>query len=123
MGATEHVDSFETSTPTAEPRMEKAGMIGIASRAIAGCFALAAFSVAIIAGLASENTTSSILTRALFAMVACYPVGLLVGFVCRYVIEQHLGQTAERSDGADTVREPAAQSAESAEKAEDVIVV
>ena len=98
-------------------------MIGIASRAIAGCFALAAFSVAIIAGLASGISASSILMRALLAMVVCYPVGLLVGFVCRHVIEQHLGQTADRSAATDTVSEPAEQSAESAEKAQDAIVV
>ncbi len=98
-------------------------MMGVASRAIAGCFALAAFSVAVIAGLASDNTAASILTRALFAMVACYPVGLLVGFVCRHVIEQHLGEPPESSQETDPVNVAAEQSAESAEKAEDVIVV
>ncbi len=103
--------------------MGKADMMGVATKAIAGCFALAAFSVAVIAGLASDNTAASILTRALFAMVACYPVGLLVGFVCRHVIEQHLGEPPEPSDETGTVSEPAEQSAESAEKAEDVIVV
>ncbi len=97
-------------------------MMGVASKAIAGCFALAAFSVAVIAGLASDNTAASILTRALFAMVACYPVGLLVGFVCRHVIEQHLGEQSETGETG-TVSEPAQQSAETAEKAEDVIVV
>ena len=98
-------------------------MISIAGKAIAGCFALAAFSVAIIAGLASGNTSSSILTRALLAMFVCYPVGLLVGFVCRYVIEQHLGQAAERSDETDAVSERAEQSAENAEKEQDAVVV
>ncbi len=97
-------------------------MMGVASKAIAGCFALAAFSVAVIAGLASDNTAATILTRALFAMVACYPVGLLVGFVCRRVIEQHLVEPPETQETG-SVSEPARQSAESAEKAEDVIVV
>jgi len=102
--------------------MGKADMMGVATKAIAGCFALAAFSVAVIAGLASDNTAASILTRALFAMVACYPVGLLVGFVCRHVIEHHLEEPPETEE-TDTVNVPADQSAESAEKAEDVIVV
>ncbi len=102
--------------------MGKADMMGVATKAIAGCFALAAFSVAVIAGLASDNTAASILTRALFAMVACYPVGLLVGFVCRHVIEQHLGERPETEETG-TVSVPAQQSAETAEKAEDVIVV
>ncbi len=102
-------------------------MMGVASKAIAGCFALAAFSVAVIAGLASENSAASILMRALFAMVVCYPVGLLVGFVCRHVIEQHLDESPETSEETSeetaTGSEPAEQSAESAEKSEDVIVV
>ena len=102
--------------------MGKADMMGVATKAIAGCFALAAFSVAVIAGLASDNTAASILMRALFAMVACYPVGLLVGFVCRHVIEQHLGEQS-KTEETGTVSEPAQQSAETAEKAEDVIVV
>ena len=98
-------------------------MMGVASKAIAGCFALAAFSVAVIAGLASENTAASILTRALFAMVVCYPVGLLVGFVCRHVIEQHLDEPPESSEATGTASVPSEQSAESADTEEDVIVV
>ena len=101
-------------------------MMGVASKAIAGCFALAAFSVAVIAGLASDNTAASILMRALFAMVVCYPVGLLVGFVCRHVIEQHLNELPDPSEETDSVSEPAEQSAESAESAEtekDAVVV
>ena len=85
-------------------------MTGVACRAIAGCFALAAFSVAVVAGLAGGNTAAAILVRALIAMIACYPLGMLVGVLCRHVIEKHL---AEQS----------AESAESAEKVEDVTVV
>lgn len=99
-------------------------MTGVASRAIAGCFSLAAFSVALIAGLAGGNTATSILMRALFAMVACYPLGLLVGYACRHVVEQHLAdQPSAGSGDTDGVVTPAVQSAESAESAEDVIVV
>ena len=57
---------------------------------IAGCFALSAFTVAIIAGMAAGNTAASILRRALLALVICYPVGLLVGGVARRVVEEHL---------------------------------
>ena len=103
--------------------MGKADMMGVATKAIAGCFALAAFSVAVIAGLASDNTAASILTRALFAMVVCYPVGLLVGFVCRHVIEQQLDEPEEPSEETGALSVPAEQSAESAEKSEEVIVV
>ncbi len=82
-------------------------MTGVACRAIAGCFALAAFSVAVVAGLAGGNTAASILVRALIAMIACYPLGMLVGVVCRHVIEQHLAE----------------QNAESEETVKDVTVV
>ena len=82
-------------------------MTCVAGRAIAGCFALAAFSVAVVAGLAGGNTATAILVRALIAMIVCYPLGMLVGVLCRRVIDQHLAE----------------QSAESAEKVEDVTVV
>ena len=82
-------------------------MTGVAGRAIAGCFALAAFSVAVVAGLAGGNTATAILVRALIAMIVCYPLGMLVGVLIRHVIDQHLAE----------------QSAESAERGEDVTVV
>ena len=106
----------------ADPPMERA-MTVVATRAIAGCFALAAFSIALMAGLAVGNTATSILTRALFAMVACYPLGLLVGFVCGHVINQHVANKAGSRSETDTAVAPAEQSAESAEPEEDVIVV
>ena len=82
-------------------------MTTVAGKAIAGCFSLAAFSVAVVAGLAGGNLAATILVRALIAMIVCYPLGMLVGVLCRHVIDQHLAE----------------QSAESAEKAEDVTVV
>ena len=65
-------------------------MKGNLSLAIAGCFALAAFSIAVIAGVASGNPAASILTRALFAMFICYFIGLSAGWVCRRSILQEL---------------------------------
>ena len=82
-------------------------MSGVAGKAIAGCFALAAFSVAVVAGLAGGNTATAILVRALIAMIVCYPLGMIIGVLCRWVIDQHLAE----------------QSAESAEKVKDVTVV
>ncbi|MHC4769680.1 MAG: hypothetical protein ACYTEI_13350 [Planctomycetota bacterium] len=100
-------------------------MTGAASRAVAGCFSLAAFAVAVVAGLAGGNTPSSILLRALMAMVVCYPVGLVIGIVCQYVIEEHV----KASPAANAVGQsgygasPTVQSAKNAEEAEDVMVV
>lgn len=74
-------------------------------RVIASCFALAAFAVAIFAGLAGENPAAQILLRAVTAMFICYPVGLIVGLVCDNVIRSHalansLAAAAEAAESA-----------------------
>ena len=65
-------------------------MNGVAVRTIAGCFALAAFSIALVAGIASGNPADTVLLRALLAMTFCYPVGLATGMVAQIVIEDHI---------------------------------
>ncbi|MHC4219345.1 MAG: hypothetical protein ACYSU7_12930 [Planctomycetota bacterium] len=97
-------------------------MTGAASRAVAGCFALAAFAVAVVAGLAGGNASSSILVRALIAMIVCYPVGLIIGLVCQHVIEDHVRIRSGVSKTAAGVL-PAEQNAENVKEAEDVMVV
>jgi hypothetical protein len=100
-------------------------MTGAASRAVAGCFALAAFAVAVVAGLAGGNTPSSILLRALMAMIVCYPIGLVIGLVCQHVIEEHVKtrSTATAVSDGGSGGTPAVQNAKNAEEAEDVMVV
>ena len=56
------------------------------SSVIAGCFALAAFAVAVVAGMAGGNSATSILVRALIAMIGCYPIGLIIGLICARVM-------------------------------------
>ena len=93
-------------------------MTGGVSRAVAGCFALAAFAVAVVAGLAGGNGATAILLRALIVMVICYPVGLLAGLVCQYVVDQHVRQQAAEAAAA-----ASEQSARTAEEARDALVV
>ena len=62
----------------------------VPSYVIAASVALAAFVVATLAGLVSGNSAASILFRALIAMLACYPVGLLVGMACQRVMSDQL---------------------------------
>ncbi len=62
----------------------------VSSKIIAGCFALCAFAVAIVAGLASGNSAAQILLRAILAMLVCYPVGFIAGLVCEYVVRSHI---------------------------------
>jgi hypothetical protein len=57
---------------------------------IAGCFALSAFAVAVLAGLSSDNPAGQVLGRAVACMVVCYPVGLIAGIVCVRVIGSHV---------------------------------
>lgn len=60
------------------------------ARVIAACVALAAFAVAILAGLAGGSPSLTVLSRAVVAMMLCYPVGLIIGMVCDHVIRLHL---------------------------------
>ena len=62
----------------------------IPATTIAGLFALSAFAVAILAGLASDNSAQSVLTRALLAMLVCYPIGLAVGMIAFQLVDEHV---------------------------------
>ena len=88
---------------------------------IAGCFALSAFAVAVIAGLASDNPASEVLGRALLCMVVCYPVGLVVGMVCVRVISAHV--EAHRAANPIPSEAKVAPSGGESATAEEVIVV
>lgn len=60
------------------------------SRVISVSFALTAFSVAILAGLAVGNEAQSVLTRAIFALVICHAVGWIVGVVGKRTMLEHI---------------------------------
>jgi hypothetical protein len=77
----------ENRQPTPEPGRD---LRSRAAATIAGTFALAAFAVAIVAGLASGNNASVVLIRAILAMTICYPVGLAIGLVTQRVIQDHI---------------------------------
>jgi hypothetical protein len=77
-------------------------MRGIAASTIAACFALAAFAVAVVAGLASGNPAASVLGRAIAAMVICYPAGLAVGYVAQRVISEHIEAHKEAHPAPDS---------------------
>lgn len=62
---------------------------------IAGITALAAFAVAVIAGVAAGNNASSVLVRAIIAMMACYPIGMLIGVVAGRVVKDHIERHRE----------------------------
>ena len=65
-------------------------MKGRVSNVVAGCFAIAAFAIALIAGVAGGNPTGGVLTRAMISMIVCYPIGLIIGLICERVVDNHL---------------------------------
>ena len=75
------------------------------STTIAGCYALAAFAIAIISGLVSASPTSQILTNAIIALLLCYFVGYIAGKVFQAItaeyqrsLEASQPQTVESSE-------------------------
>ncbi|NJL30906.1 MAG: hypothetical protein HC898_04350 [Phycisphaerales bacterium] len=57
----------------------------IPAKVIASCFGLMAFAAAIVVGWSVDNSTQTILWRALTAMFVCWFVGLGVGMVAQSV--------------------------------------
>jgi len=100
--------------------------MGSVSKVMAGCFSMAAFAVAIIAGLSSGNPAVLILGRALIAMVLCYVVGLVVGVICERVIALHMQEHAEKHPlptSNDEGRAEQSDASADTQEAEDVLVV
>jgi len=87
-----------TPSSQLEASAPRPAITGRASRSIGGCFALAAFAVAVISGLAAGNAASLVLVRAILAMLVCYPVGLLIGMICTRVIDSHLREQLNRGN-------------------------
>lgn len=59
-------------------------------RAIAGCFALAAFSVAIISGLGAGRSTNAIIQSALIVLLLGQMVGYLFGHLIRAAVREKM---------------------------------
>lgn len=71
---------------------DRYGGLDITSRVIATCFALTSFAGALFVGLAADNPLQTILLRALFTMVVCYAIGLVIGSVAEHAIAKHIEQ-------------------------------
>ncbi len=71
-------------------------------KVVAGVFALAAFTVAIAAGLYAGNAPATVLLRAVFAMVICQCIGALAGFVVDRTIAERDAEL-QRAAGAGAV--------------------
>jgi hypothetical protein len=83
------------------------------AKVIASIFALAAFAVAIVAGLAAGNTPARVLGTAVGAMVVCQVLGQLVGAVGEWVVNEHVTSERNRHAAESSVARPAAAPAQS----------
>jgi hypothetical protein len=69
---------------------------------IAGCFALGAFTIAILSGLWAGRSASGILEAALVCMLLCYLVGLAVGKTAEVAVREHVERFVEENEAPDS---------------------
>lgn len=62
------------------------------TRIIASCFALSAFAIALIAGLNADRSASAILSTAVFALVVCYILGLIIASMANVAVSERIDQ-------------------------------
>jgi len=65
---------------------------GIPAKVIASTMGLAAFVIAVVAGLSAENPVELILGRAMVSLCACYVVGLIAGLVAERAVTERIGE-------------------------------
>ena len=100
-------------------------MNAVTGKVVAGSFALAAFAVGIISGLASENPAAQVLSRALMAMLVCYPIGWVVGLICERVVNTQIESHVQANPAPDSDVRSANNAAGKNRKSdsEDVLVI
>jgi len=76
----------------AHDRLCKDGSVtpGVAAKVIGACSGLTAFAVAMVAGLAADNTAEAVLSRALVAMIICNVLGWFAGLICERTVRTAL---------------------------------
>jgi hypothetical protein len=73
---------------------------GVPGQVVGSCFALAAFAVAIIAGLAAGNDAMLILFHAAVVLVMAHPVGLAAGLMMQRIVRDHLAGVRSAEAGS-----------------------
>jgi tetrahydromethanopterin S-methyltransferase subunit C len=69
--------------------------------ALAGCFGLSGFAVAIVSGLASGRDAAYVLEDALLALLICWVVGSVVGRIAQTIVSEHLTRVVGEPPGLD----------------------
>lgn len=75
-------------------------------RIIAAALGCSAFAIACVSGLAAHNPSNVVLTRALWALVACYFAGLILGTIGEVIVAQHIALYAKKNPVPDVERVP-----------------
>ena len=70
------------------------------TKLVAGCCALGAFAVAIVAGLGVDNPVDVILARAVGSMFVCYLVGAALGAVAERALDEAVAAHRARTQAA-----------------------
>lgn len=78
---------MKKSTQESHPAAPK-GRRGAAPK-VGACFALAAFAVAMVAGLEAGLPMLTVLARGVLVLVICYPVGIAIGLIIDRIIADH----------------------------------
>jgi hypothetical protein len=75
-------------------------------QAAAACTGFAAFSVSMFVGIASDNPSTTVMTRALLAMVAGFVGGFTLGLVCDWIVREEIARIDEslEADAAQDAR-------------------
>jgi putative Mn2+ efflux pump MntP len=68
-----------------------------AGKSIAAAFALSAFTVALMSGLAVDNPLARTLKCAVVSMLGCYFAGLAIGAVAMHVAADHVNKYKARN--------------------------
>ena len=75
---------------------------------IAGCYALGAFTIAIISGLWAGRSAPGILETALTSMLLCYIVGLIVAKTAEVAVREHVDRYVRENEAPDSSEAEAA---------------
>lgn len=80
---------------------------GMATKTIATSLALIAFAIAVVAGLMAGNPPAHVLRVAIFSMIVCHVVGILVGMISEHAVSEYLVQARRDNPMPDVVKETA----------------
>jgi tetrahydromethanopterin S-methyltransferase subunit C len=63
-------------------------------RRMAGTLSLLAFAVCLVAGLSAGNSTTTVLSNALFALAVTFVVGLVVGAMAQKMLDENIANVS-----------------------------